>query len=118
MACAWGLPTRWSRVSEISRAWTFCQLQQCLNVPLYAPPSETASRLGVRFVVHGGVQLSKGLLRLSMEMFDTRTESACFTRKRDLDLSRLPDLEDEIAKQIAVALSANETPINLNLENR
>ena len=46
-----------------------------LNVPVEATPSETASRLGVRFVVHGAIQMSKGLWRLSMEMFDTHLQS-------------------------------------------
>ena len=76
-----------------------------LNVPAEATASETASHLGVRFVVHGAIQISKGLWRLSMEMFDTQMQSACFARKRDLDLGRLPDLVNEIAKQIAVALN-------------
>jgi DNA-binding winged helix-turn-helix (wHTH) protein/tetratricopeptide (TPR) repeat protein len=76
-----------------------------LNVSADATPSEAASRLGVRFVVHGGIQMSKGVWRLSMEMFDTHLQSVCFTRKRDLDLSRLSDLEDDIAKQIATALN-------------
>ncbi len=76
-----------------------------MNVPIEAAASETASRLGVRFVVHGAIQMSKGLWRLSMEMFDIRMQSACFTRKRDLDVHRLSDIEDEIAKQIAVALN-------------
>src|SRR5436190_23415172 len=73
-----------------------------MNAPIEAAASETASRLGVRFVVHGAIQMSKGLWRLSMEMFDTHIQSACFTRKRDLDVDRLSDIEDEIAKQIAV----------------
>jgi DNA-binding winged helix-turn-helix (wHTH) protein/tetratricopeptide (TPR) repeat protein len=76
-----------------------------VNVPVEATPGETASRLGVRFVVHGAIQMSKGLWRLSMEMFDMHRQSACFTRKRDLDVNRLSDLEDEIAKRIAVALN-------------
>jgi DNA-binding winged helix-turn-helix (wHTH) protein/tetratricopeptide (TPR) repeat protein len=76
-----------------------------LNVSAEATPAEAASRLGVRFVVHGGIQMSKGLWRLSMEMFDTHLQSVCFTRKRDLDLNRLSDLEDEIARQIAMALN-------------
>jgi DNA-binding winged helix-turn-helix (wHTH) protein/tetratricopeptide (TPR) repeat protein len=76
-----------------------------LNVPAEATASETASRLGVRFVVRGAIQMSKGLWRLSMEMFDTQMQSACFTRKRDLDVNRLSDHEDEIAKQISVALN-------------
>jgi DNA-binding winged helix-turn-helix (wHTH) protein/tetratricopeptide (TPR) repeat protein len=76
-----------------------------LNVSAEATPAEVASRLGVRFVVRGGIQMSKGLWRLSMEMFDTHLQKVCFTRKRDLDLHHLSDLEDEIAKQIAMALN-------------
>ncbi len=76
-----------------------------LNVPGEATPAETALHLGVRFVVYGAIQMSKGLWRLSTEMFDTRLQSACFTRKCDLDVNRLPDLEDEIAKQIAKTLN-------------
>jgi DNA-binding winged helix-turn-helix (wHTH) protein/tetratricopeptide (TPR) repeat protein len=76
-----------------------------LNIPVDATPSETASRLGVRFVVHGAIQMTKGVWRLSLEMFDSHARSACFTRKRDLDLDRLSDLEDEVTKQIALALN-------------
>jgi DNA-binding winged helix-turn-helix (wHTH) protein/TolB-like protein len=76
-----------------------------MNVPAEATVSETASRLGVRFVVHGAIQISKGQWRLSMEVFDTHTQSASFARKRDLDLNRLSELEDEISKQIAIALN-------------
>ena len=42
--------------------------------------------------------MSKGLWHLSMEMFDTHLKRVCFTRKRDLDLNHLSDLEEEIAK--------------------
>jgi DNA-binding winged helix-turn-helix (wHTH) protein/tetratricopeptide (TPR) repeat protein len=76
-----------------------------LNVSAEAAPADAASRLGVRFIVRGGIQISKGLWRLSMEMFDTHLQRVCFTRKRDLDLNHLSDLEDEIAKQIALALN-------------
>ena len=76
-----------------------------LKVPLVAAVSETASRLGVRFVVRGGLQMTKGVLRLSMEVFDAHKQNACFSKKCELDVSRLSDLEDEIAKQIAVALN-------------
>lgn len=76
-----------------------------MNVPADAAASDAASRLGVRFVVRGAIRMSKGVWRLSMEMFDTQTQSVCFTRKRDLDVGLRADLEDEIAKQIAVALN-------------
>ena len=76
-----------------------------VGVPLEAAASETASRLGVRFVVRGGIQMSKGLWRLSMEMFDAHKQNVCFRRKCDLDVNRLSDLADEIAKQIAMGLN-------------
>src|SRR6266478_4948559 len=82
-----------------------------LKVAAEATPAEADSRLGVRFVVHGAIQESKGVLRLSVVLFDNHNQRACFTRKRDLDVSRLSDLEDEIAKQIAAALNRPLGPV-------
>jgi len=76
-----------------------------LNVLAEMTASDVGSRLGVRFIVHGAIQESKGQRRLSLEMFDTHLQRAGFTRKCDLDLNRLSELEDEIAKQIANALN-------------
>jgi DNA-binding winged helix-turn-helix (wHTH) protein/tetratricopeptide (TPR) repeat protein len=76
-----------------------------LNLPAEMTASDVGSRLGVRFVVHGALRESKGQWRLSLEMFDTQLQAACFTRKCDFDLNRLPDLEDAVAKQIASALN-------------
>ncbi|HET7442345.1 MAG TPA: lysine decarboxylase transcriptional regulator CadC, partial [Terriglobales bacterium] len=81
-----------------------------LNVPVEASATEAASRLGVRFLVHGAMQMSKGLWRLSLEVFDAHKQSACFRRKCNLDINRLSDLEDEIAKQIAAALNRSFSP--------
>src|SRR5271154_970067 len=76
-----------------------------LTVPAEAAPLDVASRLGVRFVVRGAIRESKGQRRLSLEMFDTRLQRACFARECDFDVDRLFDLEDETAKQIASALN-------------
>ncbi len=76
-----------------------------LNVPLETAPSDIAARLGVRFVVYGAVQSSKGQWRLSIEMLDTHLQNICFTRKRDLDTDHLSELVDDIAKQIAATLN-------------
>ena len=75
-----------------------------LKLPQEASPSDVASRIGVRFVVHGAIQMSKGQWRLSLEMFDAHLERPVFVRKCDLEVSRLSELENEIAKQIAGAL--------------
>lgn len=82
-----------------------------LNVPAEMTASDVGSRLGVRFVVHGAIQESKGQWRLSLEMFDTHLEAVGFRRKCDLDVERLSDLEDEIAKQIAATLSRPLHPL-------
>jgi len=76
-----------------------------MNLPVDTTASEAASRLGVRFVVHGAIQMAKGIWRLSMEMHDTHARSACFRRKLDLDVNRLSDIEAEIGKLIALALN-------------
>jgi DNA-binding winged helix-turn-helix (wHTH) protein/tetratricopeptide (TPR) repeat protein len=76
-----------------------------LNLPSQASPSEIASRLGVRFVVHGALQMSKGQWRLSLEMFDAQLHRSCFTKKCDLDLGRLSLVETEIAQAISRALN-------------
>ena len=76
-----------------------------LNVPTEMSASDVGSSLGVRFVVHGAIRELKGQWRIALEMFDTHLQGAGFTWKRDLHLDRLSELEDEIAKQIAVALN-------------
>lgn len=76
-----------------------------LNLPLDTTPSDIAARLGIRFVVHGAIQASKGQWHLSLELFDTYQQGPRWKRKCDLDENRLFDLESEIAKQIATALN-------------
>src|SRR5580658_7545131 len=76
-----------------------------LTAPREAATSDIAARLGVRFVVRGAIQESKGQQRLSLEMFDSHLQRICFARRCDLDANRLFDLEDETAQQIAGALN-------------
>jgi len=75
-----------------------------LDLPSDAPVAETASRLGIRFVVHGAIQWSKEQWRLSLEMFDSHLQGPCLTRKCDLDMDRLPETESDVARQIAGTL--------------
>jgi DNA-binding winged helix-turn-helix (wHTH) protein/tetratricopeptide (TPR) repeat protein len=76
-----------------------------LPAPSEAATSDIAARLGVRFVVRGAIQESKGQQRLSLEMFDSHLQRTCFARKCDLHENRLFDLEDETAQKIASALN-------------
>lgn len=49
-----------------------------LDIPPEATASEIAIRLGVRFVIFGAIQTSKGQWRLSVEMFaHAACESPC-----------------------------------------
>ena len=81
-----------------------------LNLPLEATPSEIALRLGVRFVVHGAIQMSKGQWRISLEMLDTRLQRSCFTKRCDLEIHSLSNLEDDVARQVSVALNRTSAP--------
>jgi DNA-binding winged helix-turn-helix (wHTH) protein/tetratricopeptide (TPR) repeat protein len=75
-----------------------------LNLPSDADASELGARLGIRFVLHGAIQMSKAQLRLSLELVDTYSKRLCFSRKCDLDVERMSNLESEIAQQIAGSL--------------
>jgi DNA-binding winged helix-turn-helix (wHTH) protein/tetratricopeptide (TPR) repeat protein len=73
--------------------------------------SDIAARLGIRFVVHGAIQSSKGQWHLSLEMFDAHLQAACLSRKCELDMNRLSDIESDIARQIAGALNRPLGPV-------
>jgi len=60
--------------------WTFSQFSASDEFADRGSTFETAGlRLGVRFVVHCAIRMSKGVWRLSMEMFDVHISSACVT---------------------------------------
>jgi DNA-binding winged helix-turn-helix (wHTH) protein/tetratricopeptide (TPR) repeat protein len=82
-----------------------------LNLSPESSPAEIAARLGIRFVVHGAMQSSKGQWHLSLEMFDAEMQRACMSRKCEIDLERLAGLEDDIARQIAAALNRPLRPV-------
>ncbi len=81
-----------------------------LNLPPQAPVPDIASRLGIRFVVHGAMQKSKGQWHLSLEMFDTYAQGPRWAKKYQLDVSRLSGLENDVARQIAGALNRPLAP--------
>lgn len=75
-----------------------------LNVPSNAKASEIASRLGVRFLVHGAIKSSKAESRLSVELFDSHLQGSCFIRKFVLNVNRPFEHVDDIATHTARAL--------------
>jgi DNA-binding winged helix-turn-helix (wHTH) protein/tetratricopeptide (TPR) repeat protein len=76
-----------------------------LMEPAGDDPTETAQRLGARFLVGGAIQSTKNQWRLSVQMFDAHLQRHCFERRCDLDLNRLFEMQDEIAKGIAGAMN-------------
>jgi DNA-binding winged helix-turn-helix (wHTH) protein/tetratricopeptide (TPR) repeat protein len=82
-----------------------------LDLPLDLSPAEIAARLSIRFLVHGAIQSSKGQWHLSLEMFDTQLQAPCLTKKCELDMGRLSEIESDIARQIAGALNRPLGPV-------
>jgi DNA-binding winged helix-turn-helix (wHTH) protein/tetratricopeptide (TPR) repeat protein len=89
-----------------------------LNLPIDVTPSEIALRLGVRFIVHGAIQMLKGQWRLSVEMIDTYLQSSCFKKKCDLDVNRLSQLESDIGRRISAALNRPQPPAGIEQRPR
>jgi DNA-binding winged helix-turn-helix (wHTH) protein/tetratricopeptide (TPR) repeat protein len=76
-----------------------------LTLPADSSATKVASQLGVRFVVRGAIQMSKGQWRLSLEMFDAHAERSCFTKKCDVQLDQVSVLVADVARRIAGALN-------------
>ena len=89
-----------------------------VNLPAELTPSEIGSRLGVRFVVHGAIQMSKGQWHLSLEMFDTYLRRPTLTKKCSIDLDQIASLQSDIAKQISRALNRPYTPATVEQRPR
>ncbi|HEY2915469.1 MAG TPA: winged helix-turn-helix domain-containing protein, partial [Candidatus Angelobacter sp.] len=89
-----------------------------LDLPLDLAPADIAARLGIRFVVHGALQSSKGQWHLSLEMFDTHLQAPCLARKCELDMGRLFEIESDIARQIAGALNRPLGPVLVQQHSR
>jgi DNA-binding winged helix-turn-helix (wHTH) protein/tetratricopeptide (TPR) repeat protein len=75
-----------------------------MNLPPRAELAETASRLGVRFVVHAALQASTAGSRLSVDLFDSHSQASCVVRELAFDSSRFFDYVEDIATQTARVL--------------
>jgi DNA-binding winged helix-turn-helix (wHTH) protein/tetratricopeptide (TPR) repeat protein len=81
-----------------------------LSQPADAGVAEVAARLGVRFVIHGAMQMTKDQWRLSLEMFDAHSQGACFCKRCDLDIEHLATQVTEVASHIAAVLNRKFAP--------
>jgi len=67
--------------------------------------SEALSHLPVRYAVEGWVQQAGNRVRVSVQVSDLKNGVAIWADKYDRELSDIFDLQDEIARRIAAALS-------------
>jgi adenylate cyclase len=62
--------------------------------------------LGVRYVLEGSVQKDGKLVRVNAQLIDTQTGAHLWAERFDRDSADLLEMQDEITRRIAVALSA------------
>jgi class 3 adenylate cyclase/TolB-like protein len=67
--------------------------------------SEALSHLPIRYAVEGWVQQAGNRVRVSVQVSDLKNSVAIWADKYDRELSDIFDLQDEIARRIAAALS-------------
>lgn len=66
---------------------------------------EVGRRLGVRYVVEGSVQHAGGLLRVTAQLIDTRTDRELWSTKLDRDFGAILQLQDQVSEQVARELA-------------
>jgi len=69
------------------------------------PPAEAGAKLGARYLVQGSTQLDGDTLRVTARLVDARTGTQVWSTRTDRKLDDLFLVQDEIAAQVAVALS-------------
>jgi len=67
-------------------------------------PESAAHALGVRYVLHGAVQVVKERARASIELIDTLSMHAVWTEQFDIGLSDAFTVQDEITRKVIAAL--------------
>jgi len=92
-----GLVTRLGNLQRVS----VLPASAVLQIDPNRPASEIAASLGVRFVVHGVVEIVKGRVQLVVEMYDASLRTRILTRKVHFAADRLSDTTDDIANEIA-----------------
>ena len=70
---------------------------------------QVSEELGVKHVLEGSVQKSGNRLRITVQLIDALTGLHLWSERYDRDMQDLFDLQDEITKEIAVALQVKLT---------
>ncbi len=70
----------------------------------HASISEIAQQQNVRYILEGSVRKSGNSIRVSAELIDSRDEKICWSERYDRDLDDLFAVQDEITRNIALAM--------------
>jgi adenylate cyclase len=87
----------------IARNSTFTYKDKVVDV------RQVAGELGVRYVLEGSVRRSGDRLRVTAQLIDARTANHVWAERYDRPVRDVFDLQDEITKEIVVALSVELT---------
>jgi adenylate cyclase len=97
------LTTDLSRISHmlvISRNTAFTYKDKPVNA------KQIGRELGVRYVLEGSVRRSGNQVRVSAQLIDAATDTHLWAERFDRDTSELFELQNDITRQIAVALNS------------
>jgi TolB-like protein len=76
-------------------------------------PGEIARDLNVAYLVDGSVRKTGDRARISVELLDTARATVLWTQQYDRDIKDLLTIQDDIAREIASALSVRLTALQL-----
>ena len=66
--------------------------------------ADIASEQGVRYILEGSVRRSGKRIRVSAELIDSQSEQICWSERYDRDLDDLFAVQDELTREIALAM--------------
>ncbi|MCP4767798.1 MAG: tetratricopeptide repeat protein [Gammaproteobacteria bacterium] len=72
-----------------------------------APIAEIAQQQNVRYILEGSVRRSGKRIRVSAELIDAQSEQNCWSEHYDRDLDDLFKVQDEITKEITLAMKVH-----------
>jgi TolB-like protein len=85
-------------LTVIARSSSFAHAARDLD------PSEVAAKLGVQFVVEGSVRRAATTIRINAQLIDAAVRRQIWAHRMDGDLQNIFALQDEMVRQIVVAL--------------
>ena len=73
-------------------------------------PAHTCRDLGVRHVLQGNVQKLGAHWRVSIQLFDSKTQKTAFSEKRDFNMENVFEVQDEIGRWAVESLQSRFSP--------